>query len=871
MKKNLLLLVVAAALVGCGTVTSSSVASSVPASSVTPVSSVSGGDNASSEAPVVSSEGTTSSEEPSSSVPVTSIEESYAIAKSDAISGGDIELSASSAKAGDTVTVTVTADENKQFDALTSSVSGVEFLPSDTDPSVFTFTMPGEDIVIGASFLNLGQVTFTNGAPYNISSMALEVDGASVDIASDRIVENKEVSITLTCTYSISSSDLAKVYLHINDEIVHPAFENPEDTSGSALHASFTMPGEDVRIVLVLSNSTQSADGYSVTVIDSDDCRIYGYDPQETYSYFSASLIRTPGYRVTSAEYQFAGSDAWNALTVSFSNHIAVISIPQLTGDVTIRISGEMVGMKHITYVNDDLVSSYSAFASDVNPGDTVSIYGISAKNSGQYIASITIDGVENPAVTNSSYSFTMPDNDVTITFNVEDNGSIIVAPSDAVASCVISAYSYSQSPITSAAPNTIFYLFVTMNSGYLLSGARINGGDLIPATSSWSGTYIMCTMPASGDANITIEASQAYTPSCATVDNGTLSFSATSYAEGATVTFTSQPSSAFYHLTDVTTNYTGDAADLNLTFTESGGSFTMPACDIVLTPTFERVTTHQVTVSVDELDEVLNNATITIYGQKSMTRLTKDNLSGEFIDGESAAVSLSGVANGYAVTLVVSDGSGETRYIPTYSSRGTVNFNAFTVSSDATISFETTAMSALNVTVENDVGATLVYTVEGSAVEGLEGNIFAGNTLKVSVSGTPTENHQFVVSVYADDAELTKNSYSEEYTVPSSATSLRIVVTEVEVCSFTLNVASNLYFYCTLNGSSLSSGVTSYVLKDSENSFYYCNYSSSSVTVTITVNGEVFGEFVLGYSYASTTQTITATGDIVVTVALTA
>ena len=78
----------------------------------------------------------------------------YTVTVATAIENGTVKVSATSAKAGDTVTVTATPADGYVLDTLTvtGASSTVRVNQSKDDTNKYTFTMPGEDVTVSATF-----------------------------------------------------------------------------------------------------------------------------------------------------------------------------------------------------------------------------------------------------------------------------------------------------------------------------------------------------------------------------------------------------------------------------------------------------------------------------------------------------------------------------------------------------------------------------------------------------------------------------------------------------------------------------------------------------------------------------------------------
>lgn len=760
------------------------------------------------------------------------VQQSHNIYK-DLIEGGDISFSKTSAKAGETIEITVTPEGENTVDKFTSSVADVTFTTI-VENEKYSFVMPDSNITIGVSFISTYQISKINILDTNyISAFSLN--------EGDKYKAGSTVEGTITFKYDVAESQIGNIYVHVNDKTYKPTLIlEGEATSSKEAKVSFAMPSANAEITIAMSTSTISETGFKVTIEDNENCRIFGLSSEEKYSRVAFVVYKVDGYTVEKIEYKNEGETTWNNISVSFNGNIANGYINSLTKNITIRVTGKFVGSKHITYENKDLVkSSYLDFPEEITVGERVNIsyqaitgYSITAK--------ATINGVDESSEGYTNYftassgniSFIMPNNEVTITFNVAQNGSITIVSNDKISSTTIKSSIYSSETITSIAPNSTFYVFATAIDGYAVTGGKLNDGQFVSVTEdAYNGNYIVFTMPSTGDASITLETAKVYNVSSTTVEGGTIHFSKTSYGVGQEVTFNVSLTNVFYSLESVTCQ---DHPELEITLNGTSGSFIMPEHDVVLVPSFTKTSGQSINLNINDAESL---AYYNVTGTTSHTTLNASALSGEFLVGEDISASVQLKNNNKTVKLVAVEGSEEIEVTCLYSSNTSYSFGNYKIK-DTTTGFKIVVSDKTKLTssIENDTDATLSFTVNGAPVEDLS-NVLEGDTLKVTTSAAP--------SGYAYKVEITSTEEGVVFQTSGNGTVVTtnfvIKVSLYEVSTLTIvkpeNIYSNFMMFDT-DGSTIYS-MPNYVEKNSTYKFSFTNYtyndSNKGVVVTIT------------------------------------
>ncbi len=768
-------------------------------------------------------------------------EETYEVSVS-AVDGVTLTVSTNQAKEGDVVSVIVQeVAANKKFKGLSASISGVSFQVVE-EGKEYTFTMPAESVTIQAVVVTLHQVTkFVNTMTQNLSVDAF-------DDLTKYYEPGEEVSFLLTSPYDIAEYSLPQVYVHVNHASYKVSYAS--DSDKKVLKCSFVMPEEDVSIVIVQSYNTISESGYSVTVQDNEHARIYGFKKDEKYTGVSLKLMRDPGYAVDKVEYSYDNGSTWTSFTnLSFYENAAGLSLYNMTANVIVRVSGEFVGMKTISYANaDTVIVSNGTLPSEGNPGDTISFSPVSSDSSKKLIgASVKDENGADVAFTFNygNLTFTMPKTNVVITFDFQTLGAIQVAAHEHVTSVSIRPSAYSNEEITHCVPNETFFVFVTVESGYVLLGGKVNGGDLNrPTDGGYYGIYISFMMPESGDANVSLEVAQTHQISSEFVGGtGRLTVAGgNSHGAGETVNFTVSAEGA-YEVESVS------SPDVEITDHGYGSySFVMPDKDVAITVNMKELpgTVLAVTVVGDFVSYYEfagdDSGTTLIYDKNQ----SEGNVtSAKFVNGESISIyslELSEPVRGKAVVITVkdSDPSKDVEFVSSSISDTYVSFNdslTFTETSTG-IEISLRDLEPVAVTLDNPNNVALVMNVDGVTVDTLQGNVFPGSVLSITCSTPAPEGKAYVVQVVdADGKEVAKN-YAGNFEIKSDITvhikevvlgKLRVNYEEVDPSNVSMSFYDTSYTYY-YDGNTLPAGKT-FIGN-------FNNYGADSVHVEVTLNG---------------------------------
>lgn len=475
----------------------------------------------------------------------------------------------------------------------------------------------------------------------------------------DEFESKAEVTITLTAGetlssgFEASSSHLDHIYVYVNDVCYKPSF--PEGvTFSKTVDIKVAMPETDVSIVACYSVQQHvTTTGHGVSFEANANVKAVGVLATEKYDYLDFHAICADTYLITKAEYCLAGDTTKTWVEIPFGNSFTAISKvvnghymvtvrpdgKELTDDVVIRFTGEAHTKHTITYSGldeDKYMADQSLMPVSALDGESVKVL-IFAKT-GAYVKSLTPTGIPSENITNanpSNIDFTMPNADISfaVTFGEPMTITTIANANIDSVSYFTEDPGYSES-VTTAVPGDSLYVVATAKTGYIFTGASINGGEKVATSRDTSSTYALLRIPDDAEAiNVTLYADASHTATIIASTNGTITMDRESgvYATGETVSLTVTPASG-YVLDEITlTKSDGTASDVIKTINPATGNatFAMPDYDVKISATFKidpnagsKVTITS-TYDSDEYTVTITSSNVT-YDQNPFT-VTKD------------------------------------------------------------------------------------------------------------------------------------------------------------------------------------------------------------------------------------------------------
>ena len=164
----------------------------------------------------------------------------YNVTKAESITNGDIKLSATTAAAGDEVTVTATPAEGFELEAITVTGVNSNVAVEVTDGK---FIMPADDVTVNATFKSVPQkFAITKTAPANGSYTVKAGDAEITEAAKDT-----EVTITATPDDGYELDQIKVEGTSTDLEVIVTVDGNV---------GTFTMPAADVTVTVTFKNAT---------------------------------------------------------------------------------------------------------------------------------------------------------------------------------------------------------------------------------------------------------------------------------------------------------------------------------------------------------------------------------------------------------------------------------------------------------------------------------------------------------------------------------------------------------------------------------------------------------------------------------------
>ena len=842
-KSFALLALLAMAVSSCSALPAVSTSSSTSVSTSTstvPSSEASSEDSSStssepSVAPSVSDEVSPSTEETSPSAEESiSVETTYNISKAEGLVGGDISFDKLTAKAGETITVTIAPSDGYRFEALTSGT----IVFTKVSETTYTFAMPEEDVVVSATFVQVTKIKSIN----NLNLKETEFNMTTLSIKKDDVYDVGEtVTATINATdteYGIYYTRAESVYFRVNDVTVMGTYDEDSKSSSGYLQQvkfTFVMPDSDADIYLLFNNSnyTNATSGHKITVDADPGVMALGFNPDRSdYTSITLYVYRLGDYMVSlKMKETSAADDAWTPVEFSktngnaFDNNLASCYISNFSNDITIKITAVAVSSRTITYVGLDKVelntSTYTEFPNTFLPGENYSL-AFKEKEANKYLLPCTVTGVTPTKNEDGSLIFAMPDNDITIEFVTGDALAVSFKENNEGTVLNLSALGVQRklgmSTYTSAIPSAKNYLMassIKTDTGYGVVGIKVNDGEMIyPTTSSYMGNYFAFDAPASGNIEITICTSETYNISVATITGITVNtYSGTVFAAGSQVTcsyYISDPLSSLDQIgaldsknSPIEINATIDAA--NSTFT-----FTMPESDITIVPVLKKQAGLNLTFDYNGFEEYFiasgdNRSTITNCGSWNTSYFPAESSESKpsFLAGQSytLSVKLIGAASKFNVSIEVTDSTQTTTITPNYFSYNEYskayvcdfnnNYNNYVINGDTTFKFLLTERTdkITGFSVDKPEGATLTYYVNDTKVDNLD-HVYTDDYLVIKANDPGVNKEYSIVLTDSDGNEVSKN-YSGSYQISEG---YKITVTEIEAYRISLTCPTTAY-----------------------------------------------------------------------------
>ena len=455
------------------------------------------------------------------------------------------------------------------------------------------------------------------------------------------------------------------IHVHVGDKVYMPTF--PADAEGYAQKISLKVPAPSKSFAVVVAYAVQqqfSDEGYTMSLEDNDEgVQLFGVSQEKKYKYFDCYLRTPDAYTLNKVEFKMGDGD-WQDLKAvagcgferTAIDHVYQVTVrpdyQNVTGNVTLRISGTQHKRSKITWRNTDFISS------EIPEGYEPYLLPDSAIGGEQVVASFytkddyylagasaNIDGVAPECMHRSYVVFTMPEEDVEITLDFREKIAVNYILGDHLTEAKI--YSdkdiYYGVPVEKTIPGDYVYLFANASKGYKPSVAVNDKGEKTPFVVYGEGLdryayYAQVHVPEDAT-KMTI---QAEAVAAHYVGGSNVAFAdGHYYAAGETVKFTVEVPSG----KKISSVSAKDSEGHNVALTMDGayGTFTMPNADVTVTPTFQ------------DINQGANVTIKALYDDEQYTVTSQSTAYYGVIDSEGIQV-----ANGTTLYISVTDDYGE-------------------------------------------------------------------------------------------------------------------------------------------------------------------------------------------------------------------
>lgn len=701
------------------------------------------------------------------------------------------------------------------------------------------------------------------------------------------------------------------IYLHVGDQVFHGDDDNAE-VSADFTTLTFTIAAPDVDTEIALSYNGYRAEeddetSVSVTMATNDNLEFYGYNAADKYtsSRFKVGIKRTPGYVITKVILTYEDGTSEEVTQTYFlpqfiNDYASWTYGNALKGNVTISFEGEVKEVYAIKYVNGDKVKADAVFETNKIAGESVSVNNIKSSDSSKTISEIKFTGVECTANYSSyydawSYSFVMPENEVTIEFVFEDLVPLAYTPNDNIESVVFrsSNTTYNDSNIIQyAKAGSKVFAFATAKEGFLLGDATGNDGKKYELKNTYGSNYYYEVIVPENGLTLTIAADVAYdvTVDTETSDKVRTNITNEQAIKGGTVNFTYSAISTLYVIDDVyLENADGERLDITITqtpgYSNTSCSFIMPAEDVVICYDVSKAQTYTAAVNVtvpqgEELTKVMTGFTLSNRGSEVNIFAYTQGMTVDLVENTQTNLGVT-LASGYEATATYTytvDKVDHTEDIAvSYVSAGRVTFATFMAPANIkSIDISITKTTPVKATVTHDntltdeefAGLEFAYTVNGQSVTDLS-SVYKGDSLGVTITSEAESGYVYLFEITDSEGNIIKGSGSYQITGDFTITVSKVQAYTYE---FVLDGVDQYSTYINLNLSD-----DSYYRSEPGSGMIYGSglrgrltptYVGSAVDYTVTVGGEekVTGTFE-AYSSEVYSDWFDINGNVVITI----
>lgn len=480
---------------------------------------------------------------------------------------GTMRVNPTSAKAGATVTITTTPNSGYALDKLDiRTASGLVVTPNISSTGVHTFVMPNENVTIMATFKRTANViTVADVAHGKISATADKADpGQKVSFVTLPDTDYLVSSVTVTDATGKSVS------------VSHPA----DNTF------SFTMPDSAVTI----SAEFVAVPRYTVSLGNmANGSAVLSTTEAKEGTQVSITPKADAGYQIDTVTVRATANSA--IIETSVNNGVYTFEMPASNVNVTVTFKETVKPKPDYSITVTTPVNGFvQASSSMAKAGATVTVTTQPKAGYAVDAISVTANGVaiEITETGSNTYTFTMPENNVTINVTFKATAKPITISNSANGSIQVDA--------ETAVPGSRVTITGAPDAGYELKGVTVtaSNGTTVSVTKTANGQYSF-TMPEQG---VTIKGvfsaisvpEVEYSISIADIEHGMAQASHSTAKAGTTVTVTSKPS-AGYEFASMTITKADGTRITAYSLGNGAFSFTMPESNVTIKVTFKALT----------------------------------------------------------------------------------------------------------------------------------------------------------------------------------------------------------------------------------------------------------------------------------------
>jgi len=432
------------------------------------------------------------------------------------------------------------------------------------------------------------------------------------------------------------------IHVHVGDKVYMPEFPEGADEFVQEITMEIPVPEKPFPVVVAYAVQQQLSDnGYTMRLEENaDGIELFGVSQEQKYKYFDCYLRTPDAYTINKIEYKMGDGD-WQEIfqygwgcgyeRSNVLDNIYKVTIrpdyEDVTGDVTLRVSGTQHNRSKITWKNTEfLKDAPEGWEPTILPESAIggeTVYAQFYTKDDYYLAGATsnVDGVNPECYARAYVVFTMPEQDVEITLDFKEKIPVTYQTSAHISKAEI--YNdrdiYYGVPTAKAIPGESVYLFASAEEGYKPTKAINDKGEQSNFVSYGDGLdayayYAEVHVPEDATSmTVSAEAVKAYTVSGnhVTINGGHY------FAAGETVNFTVViPLGKKIDTVSATDAYGNNVA---LTLDGAYGNFTMPAADVTVNATFKDTDpSEEVTITAlyDEDEYRVTSQSAAYYGK---------------------------------------------------------------------------------------------------------------------------------------------------------------------------------------------------------------------------------------------------------------